>query len=181
MKDTMSLYTKNGDTGETQLYGGEQVSKTNPRLHAYGTVDELDAVIGVIVAEECSAQLRTQLTIIQTSLFRLKADLATPQEHVGRAVRIVEEDVTQLEKWIDAADAKVPPLTQFILPGGTRTAAELHLARTVCRRAERWVVALAKAERINMGCIRYLNRLSDCLFALARLVNAEEGVREVKM
>jgi cob(I)alamin adenosyltransferase len=177
----MPLYTKNGDTGETMLCGGEMTSKTNPRLHAYGTVDELDAVLGVILAEGCSDDLRATLIAIQKTLYRLKADLATPEEQAGRAVRVSEEEILQLERWIDGAEAKVPPLRQFVLPGGTKAAAHLHLARTVCRRAERWVVALSKSERINMACMRYLNRLGDLLFALARVVNREAGVEEEKL
>jgi len=178
----MPLYTRLGDSGETQLYGGEKTSKTNPRIHAYGTVDELDALLGVIRAEEgCSLELREILLSIQRTLYKLKADLATPGQYVGRAVRIVDADVEVMEKLIDVAESKVTPLRHFVLPGGTPIAANLHFARTVCRRAERWVVELAHHERINFVCLRYLNRLGDYLFALARVENIEKGLPEEEM
>ena len=178
----MALYTRFGDSGETMLSGGAKTSKTNPRIHAYGTVDELDAILGMIRAsKECSASLTSELLEIQKQLYRLKADLATP--HTGRqgGVRMAEVDVEALEKKIDAAEAKVPALRHFIVPGGTRIAAELHHARTVCRRAERWVVQLAHAEQINFIALRFMNRLGDYFFALARVVNHEAGLIEEEM
>lgn len=177
----MPLYTRFGDTGDTMLYGGSTTSKTNPRIHAYGTVDELDAEIGVILAEDCPTALREKLLLIQRTLYRVKADLATPRDHLGKAVRIDDTDVQELERWIDEAEAHVPKLTHFILPGGTKIAALLHRARTVCRRAERWTVALARLEPINLVTIRYLNRLGDELFALARVSNHDAGKREEEM
>lgn len=178
----MSLYTRFGDTGDTQLYGGEKTSKRNPRIHAYGTADELDALLGVIRSDEgCPAELRTMLIAIQRTLYKLKADLATPSRRIGESMFIGDEEVAILEKLIDEAESKVPPLRHFVLPGGTLTAAKLHLARTVCRRAERWVVELAHHERINFCCLRYLNRLSDYLFALSRVCNHEAGVTEEEM
>ncbi len=177
----MPLYTRFGDTGDTMLYGGSTTSKTNPRIHAYGTVDELDAELGIILAENCPVDLRDKLLTIQKTLYRVKADLATPREHAGKAVRIGDNDVQGLEQWIDEAEAHVPKLTHFILPGGTKIAALLHRARTVCRRSERWVVALARTEPINLVTIRYLNRLGDELFALARVINHDAGMREEEM
>lgn len=178
----MALYTRFGDSGETMLYGGATTSKTNPRIHAYGTVDELDAILGMIRAsKECSESLKSELLEIQKQLYRLKADLATP--HTGRqgGVRMSDTDVEALEKNIDAAEAKVPALRHFIVPGGTRIAAELHLARTVCRRAERWVVQLAHCEQVNFIALRFMNRLGDYLFALARVANHEAGLTEEEM
>lgn len=178
----MALYTRFGDSGETMLVGGTKTSKMNPRIHAYGTVDELDAILGMIRAsKKCSEPLKAELLGIQKQLYRLKADLATP--HTGRqgGVRMGDADVEALEKNIDAAEAKVPALRHFIVPGGTRIAAELHLARTVCRRSERWVVQLAHCEQINFIALRFLNRLGDYLFALARVVNREAGLKEEEM
>lgn len=178
----MALYTRFGDSGETMLYGGAKTSKTNPRIHACGTVDELDAILGMIrTSPECSEPLKSELLEMQRQLYRFKADLATP--HTGRqgGVRMTDTDVETLEKKIDAAEAKVPALRHFIVQGGTRVAAELHYARTVCRRAERWVVQLAHCEQINFAALRFMNRLSDYLFALARVVNAEGGKEEIQI
>ncbi|MEK7136961.1 MAG: cob(I)yrinic acid a,c-diamide adenosyltransferase [Patescibacteria group bacterium] len=184
----MPLYTKLGDSGQTMLYGGEKVSKAEPRIHAYGTVDELNAFLGRMLTEEAPSELRSQLLAIQHALYVAGADLATPHRSgatgAGQAPlptkRITQEQVEELEHWIDAAEAKVPQLTSFILPGGTRLGAMLHEARTMCRRAERWLVALSKTEDINFACLRYLNRLGDFFFAAARVVNREGGVEEVK-
>jgi len=175
----MSLYTKSGDRGKTMLYGGKRVSKTDPRVHAYGSVDELSAIIGVILAESVPQELREQLLKIQRMLYRAGADLATPQP-TQTTKRVTQEDVTEVEQWIDEAETRVPPLTHFILPGGTRTGALLHQARTVCRRAERWVFGLAEAERVSPECLKYLNRLGDYFFAVARKLNAQAGVEEVQ-
>lgn len=170
----MTVVTRQGDSGETQLTSGERTSKTNPRVHAFGTVDELDALIGVLRAEEgCSNEVSEKLLSIQKKLYVLKSDLARPS-HAGGNQNIEESDVEELEKWISDAESKLPELNHFIIPGGTKLGAKLHFARTVCRRAERWVVALSRHEKINMGVLRYLNRLSDLLFVFARLVNCEE-------
>lgn len=169
----MPLYTKKGDRGETALADGKIAAKSDPRLHACGTVDELDADIGVILAEDCSDELREQLMILQHHLYLVKVDLSSSKDD-----RIKEEHVEYLEQRIDDAEARVPQLKQFILSGGTRTAALLHQARTVCRRAERWSCV---HEDINPFCLQYLNRLSDLLFALARVVNLEGGVEEVRV
>lgn len=168
------------------LYGGKRVSKTDPRVHAYGSVDELSAIIGVILAESVPQELREQLLKIQRMLYKAGADLATPNQSPstslesgsGQAKWITQEDVTEVEQWIDDAEARVPPLTHFILPGGTRTGAFLHQARTVCRRAEREGFALSEIEDVNAECLKYLNRLGDFFFAAARIVNRKGGVEE---
>ena len=171
----MPLYTKFGDAGKTQLYGAGTVSKSHPRVHAYGTVDELSSFLGAILTEGVSAELRGTLTMIQHVLYCLGGDLATPLSAHTNVQRINEEQVRELEQWIDAAEARVPPVHHFILPGGSRVGALLHHSRTVCRRAERWVVTLTEKEHVNMVCLRYLNRLGDFLFAAARVVNTEGG------
>jgi cob(I)alamin adenosyltransferase len=176
----MTLYTRAGDRGQTMLYGGKRLSKAHVRLHAYGTVDELSSLLGVILAEEIPEELERQLRTIQHTLYVLGADLATPLEPPTALIRVRREAVAELEQWINGAEAMVPPLTHFILPGGSRVGALLHQARTVCRRAERWVVALQEQERVNVAVQHYLNRLSDFLFAAARVINAEEGREEIK-
>lgn len=176
----MPLYTKLGDSGETMLYDGKRVLKSDPRIHAYGTIDELSAFLGILLREEMADNLREILLSIQHTLYVAGADLATPLAYRGEAKRITQEQVEQMERWIDAAEARVPPVTCFILPGGTRIGALLHQARTMCRRAERWLVALSRADEVNYACLRYLNRLGDYFFAAARVVNAEGGVEEAK-
>lgn len=175
-----SLSTSGGDKGRTGLYGGERVSKGSHRLHAYGTVDELNATIGLILAEQdLPTELRTQLHEVQKDLFCLGADLATPMTKSGdRVVRIAECDTKRIEKWGTALEGDLPALQKFVLPAGCRAAALLHQARTICRRAERWLVHLAEDEPINDQSLIYINRLSDYLFLLARTVNKEVGVQE---
>ena len=173
------IYTRGGDTGQTSLSDGSRVNKQHLRVAAYGTADETNGVIGV-------ARLHTQgeadamLSRIQNDLFDLGADLCTPQD--GRkaegALRIVDAQVERLEHEIDTMNAELQPLTSFILPGGTAASAYLHLARTVARRAERLMCELAESEPVNPAAIRYINRLSDHLFVLARWEN-EKGVRDV--
>jgi cob(I)alamin adenosyltransferase len=179
----MKIYTRAGDQGQTSLFGGERVLKSAGRVEAYGDVDELNSAIGLARAELGDAEQVAQLGEIQSSLFDLGAELATPgpraREARGRALpRVSEADVAQLEAWIDAFDADLAPLTAFVLPGGSRPAALLHLARTVCRRAERRVVALAQTESVRATCLIYLNRLSDYLFTAARVANRRAGVEE---
>ena len=180
----MKLYTKTGDKGATALYGGTRVSKHALRVKAYGTVDEANAAIGVARAHlqhsQKHAELDAHLADIQSMLFHVGADLATPQDSAYRKniIPIQATDVTPLEVLIDACEAELAPLQNFILPGGHVAAAQLHLARTVTRRAERDVVALAEHEEINAQVVVYLNRLSDLLFAYARLVNQREGEAE---
>ena len=188
----MSLYTKIGDKGQTMLYGGGRISKADPRVHAYGSIDELSAILGVVLAGEQGGKLRSRLLPVQATLYRLGADLATPHQtrSVGAgqaprdpvaAMRLTETDVREIERAIDEEEARVPPLTHFILPGGTKSAAELHQARTVCRRAERWVATLSEREQVNDASLRYMNRLGDYLFALARVCNSEAGIPEVTL
>jgi cob(I)alamin adenosyltransferase len=181
----MKVYTRGGDSGETSLFGGQRVSKDAARVEAYGDVDELNAVIGIARAELGERDLVEQLGLIQSSLFDLGAELATPdaegRERKGQTMpRVDAEDVEVLEGWIDAFDAELAPLTHFVLPGGTRIAGLLHLARTVCRRAERRVVALRGHEDVALLLVQYLNRLSDYLFTAARIANRRAGVEEPK-
>lgn len=171
----MRIYTGRGDAGETDLRRGPRVSKTNPRIEAYGTVDELNALLGT-VRPTGHDDVDEHLATIQNHLHVAQADLADPEG--GDAPRVTDEHVATLEDWIDAHDEELEPLQQFVLPGGSRPGAELHRARSVCRRAERRTVALAAEEEINETVVAYLNRLSDALFTLARLVNQREGVPE---
>ncbi|MBK9715600.1 MAG: cob(I)yrinic acid a,c-diamide adenosyltransferase [Kouleothrix sp.] len=174
----MKIYTKTGDAGETGLWGGLRVPKDAARVQAYGTVDECNAAIGVARAGGVEPQLDAILAQIQDQLFVVGADLATPGEAAG-VPRVGPQEVAFLEQTIDALEGELAPLRQFILPGGTLAAAQLHLARTVCRRAERWVVGLAREDAVGPQVSMYLNRLSDCLFVLARAANARAGVPDV--
>jgi cob(I)alamin adenosyltransferase len=173
------IYTRTGDGGETRLVTGESVAKSDPRVEAYGAVDELNAVLGIARLETAAhAALDAILARIQNDLFDLGADLATPERgDLGfPALRIIDVQVERLEGEIDALNEDLAPLTSFILPGGSRAAAALHLARTVCRRAERRAIAV---EDGNPEVVRYLNRLSDLLFILARAANLPaEGISE---
>jgi cob(I)alamin adenosyltransferase len=177
-KSAMKIYTKTGDAGETGLFGGQRVAKDSLRVHAYGSVDECNAALGLARAAAPDAGLDAILAELQSQLFVVGADLATPGENAN-IPRVGDAEAAQLEGWIDALEAELEPLRQFILPGGTPAAAQLHLARTVCRRAERWTVSLAQEEPINPGVLVYLNRLSDLLFVLARAANARAGVGDV--
>jgi cob(I)alamin adenosyltransferase len=168
------IYTKTGDTGETGLGNGRRVSKDHPRVAAYGSVDELNSVIGILVNELATSPEVSLLRLVQNDLFDVGADLcvpASPNESVGQKLRIAPGQVERLEKAIDRINANLQPLTSFVLPGGTPAAAWCHLARTTCRRAEREVVALSRTEAINPQVMIYLNRLSDLLFVLARACN----------
>jgi cob(I)alamin adenosyltransferase len=181
---TDRIYTRTGDDGETGLFGGPRVSKDDPRLEAYGTVDELNSVLGLAAASAGAGDLRDQLQIVQSHLFDIGGELATPDvdQRVQRGQpvgpRVDDEDIAELERWIDAFDEELEPLTRFILPGGTSTAGHLHHARTVCRRAERRVLTLSRDSAVAPAVIRYLNRLSDVLFTMARVANARAGVEE---
>jgi len=173
------IYTRTGDAGETGMLSGGRASKAHARFHAVGTVDELNAVLGVVLAAGVEKSTTEALQRVQRELFTLGADLATPAETDAAWVqRITDAQVTRLEVDIDAWEAELPPLKQFILPGGSMAGALLHQARTVCRRAERWAVALNAEEALNPVALRYLNRLSDWLFVLARWVNTRAGVPE---
>jgi len=175
------IYTKTGDDGTTGLFGGERVKKYSQRIEAYGTVDELNSVIGLTLTTELTAEVTDQLTKISSLLFNLGSDLATPLQPPPSypIPRITDQQIELLEQWIDAHEATLEPLKQFILPGGTDGAAYLHLARTVCRRAERRVVELGEQVDLGLCVVKFLNRLSDYLFVLARRVNADHGVKDV--
>jgi cob(I)alamin adenosyltransferase len=177
---TMKLYTKTGDDGTTGLFGGGRVKKASERVEAYGSVDETNAVIGVARATRLPAEIDAVLAHVQEDLFTLGAELACVPGREGKLnMRLLdEEDIRRLEAAIDVADAACPPLKSFVLPGGTPQAAALHLARTVCRRAERAVLSINDAP-VRREPLVYLNRLSDLLFALARRANGIAGVPDV--
>jgi cob(I)alamin adenosyltransferase len=180
----VKIYTKRGDAGKTDLFGGERVGKDALRVAAYGDVDELNAVVGMAAASGCDAELGDALQTIQSALFDLGASLATPDAaHRQKAGvgGVAESDVERLEALIDRLEAGLEPLKTFILPGGSPSAAAFHVARTVCRRAEREVVRLAASpgESVEGTSLRYLNRLSDLLFVMARHENARLGIADV--
>lgn len=174
----MKIYTKKGDFGETALYGGTKTDKNNQRIHAYGTVDELNSAIGMVLAEELTGEGKTILNLIQNELFVVGSDLATPDPEKARIDQTGDMQIEKLENFIDELEKDLPPLKSFILPGGTRAGAALHFCRTVCRRAERETVTLSQEEKINPKNIVYLNRLSDLLFVLARYENHKQGATE---
>ena len=173
----MKLYTKQGDDGTTGLSGGARVSKNDPRVRGYGDVDETNAAIGVALAICGDDEVNPWLLRIQSDLFSIGAELATPNGS-GGLHDIDAASVTRMETWIDTATDEVSPLKSFILPGGAAAAAALHAARTVCRRAERAVVDLSQQQAVRREVIHYMNRLSDFLFAVARLVNHRLGDQE---
>jgi cob(I)alamin adenosyltransferase len=177
----MKIYTKTGDQGDTSLFGGQRVPKDALRIEAYGTVDELNSVIGIVLADGPDRDIARILTQVQNQLFALGADLATPRSVTKKNVKRFEpRDSLPLEKHIDAIQLRLKSLRSFILPGGSPAAARLHFARTVCRRAERIVVRLSRNEDIGEGITMYLNRLSDLLFVLARYANTSGDIPEVK-
>ena len=179
----MKIYTKRGDLGETDLFGGPRVPKDHRRVDAYGDVDELNAVLGACAVETSYEDVRALAHGIQSALFDLGSYLASPDEGRRRAGGIHEPDaeaIAELEQRIDAFEAELEPLRRFILPGGTRAAAAFHVARTVCRRAERRTVSLSREDALDPNAVRYLNRLSDLLFVLARVENRRAGVAEVE-
>lgn len=181
----MKIYTRTGDDGTTGLIGGARVGKDDGRIEAYGTVDELNAVLGLVVCAARASGLTEEfvgrVTTVQNELFAVGSHLATPEGsvYVGSLPLIRQEWVTRLEGEIDGAQERLTILTQFILPGGTELAGRLHLARTVSRRAERLIVALGREEKVEGVVITYMNRLSDWLFVQARLANAVAGVGDV--
>jgi cob(I)alamin adenosyltransferase len=179
------IYTKTGDKGETGLFGGKRVRKDSPRIVAYGEVDELNAFIGGARTWNDDPEVDRILQKIQNNLFDIGAVLASPDKKrlEGKASGFIRpEDVGALEEAIDRLDQELPPLRNFILPGGSELAAQLHIARTVCRRAERSIVALAEKEpgSADEEILRYINRLSDFLFVLARWVNFKKGAEEAR-
>jgi cob(I)alamin adenosyltransferase len=177
----MKIYTRTGDAGETSLFDGTRVSKANLRVDAYGEVDELNAALGLARATGVDADLDAALLQLQRDLFALGAQLADPGEklasRVAKAV-IADADVTRLEQLIDRLEDELPPLRRFILAGGTQTGAALHLSRAVCRRAERRIIALEPPA--DMVLVRYINRLSDLLFVMARVVNHRAQKPEIE-
>ncbi len=179
----MKIYTKTGDKGETGLFGGGRVSKSHPRVEAYGDIDELNAMIGLARSIEMMPRIDEVLAPVQRDLFSLGALLATPnrdkvKQQLEKA-RIDDTRVAELERAIDDGEAELEPLTAFILPGGTPKSAALHVARTVCRRAERKVISLPAEVDVPPIVVKYLNRLSDLLFVLARVANRRAGAPEV--
>ncbi|MGH8127112.1 MAG: cob(I)yrinic acid a,c-diamide adenosyltransferase [Gammaproteobacteria bacterium] len=168
------IYTRTGDDGTTGLADGSRIAKTSTRVEAYGTVDELNAALGLILATAVPAPVRETLTRIQHELFNLGGELATPG-----ATLITAEAVTRLEQELDGFNAALPPLKEFILPGGGQAAAACHLARTVARRAERRLSALASEETMNQASLHYLNRLSDLLFVLCRVLTRAAAGEEI--
>ena len=175
----MKIYTKTGDEGETGLFGGGRVPKDDPRVRAYGEVDELNAALGMAASLSPDGFESALFQTIQRDLFSIGAELATPDPAKLRSAPIGAAGIAALEQTIDNYEEQLPPLKNFILPAGTPKACAFHLARTVCRRAERSVVALARDNQINPLIIHYLNRLSDLLFVLARAVNAKAGKPDV--
>ena len=171
------IYTRGGDGGETSLGDGSRVSKLDLRIAAYGTSDELNSALGVVLAGECPAPIRDVLVRVQNELFDLGADLSVPIEVEGR-LRVTQAQVDRLEDDCDRFNAELPELKSFVLPGGSEVAARLHVARTICRRAEREALVASGTERITPLAVVYLNRLSDLLFILARAANAADEREE---
>ncbi len=179
----MKIYTKGGDKGETGLFGGERVSKDSPRIEAYGTVDELNSFIGLALIEAKDKEVKKLLEKIQNTLFVLGSDLSAPDNEKNKShniPRISKINYVEIEKEIDKFDASLDGLRNFILPGGSKSAALLHICRTICRRAERKVVALNNIVNLNHDIIILLNRLSDLFFVLARYENKISGIEDVK-
>ncbi len=182
----MDLYTRRGDDGSTGLYGGERTGKEHARIEAFGTLDELNAWLGLAIAaceatRPVHARCAAILAEAQSRLFDLGADLATPADspHRDKIARVGPGHVAEAERWIDEIDGPNTSMRNFVLPGGTEMAARLHVARTVCRRAERRIVALIRSDEINPIAVSYVNRLGDLLFAMARRANADAGVPDI--
>ncbi len=178
----MKIYTRVGDNGTTGLLGGERSAKSSVRLHACGSLDELNAALGLALSNgNVSPILQNQIGEIQRLLFTIGADIAAPHKSHLQIIRIGQEEIKKLEQWIDVLSADLPKLRAFILPGGSKCGALLHLARTVCRRTERWIVALNAEEPVNENTIPFMNRLSDYLFTAARFANKESGQEETSV
>lgn len=187
LNNQMKIYTKTGDKGNTSLYGGTKVPKNHLRIESYGTVDELNSFIGLLLSQINSIDVVNQLNIIQNSLFTLGAELATPNDKLWlengkpRLQQIIQnKNVIELEHWIDTMETQLESLQNFILPAGNQAIASAHICRTVCRRAERIVVALNEFETTREICVQYLNRLSDYFFVLARYIAKTENINEIK-
>ncbi|MCA9258782.1 MAG: cob(I)yrinic acid a,c-diamide adenosyltransferase [Planctomycetales bacterium] len=175
----MKIYTRSGDDGTTGLYGGPRVSKANLRIAAYGSIDELNAALGVARTAGLTADVDEIAARMQHALFALGAELASPDAGAAGTVMLEEWSVTHLEKRIDEFEQRLPPLKTFILPGGCVQAAALHSARCICRRAEREMVALAASEAVRGTLLKYVNRVSDLLFVIARVENAAREIPDV--
>jgi len=177
------LYTRGGDAGKTSLFGGRRVAKDDPRVVAYGTIDELNSVLGVAISFIRQRRLVASLHKVQNELFNIGAELASDKPVRRRrrsdAFQLGSDSTMRLEQLVDEFDAKMPPLKTFVLPSGSVAAAAMHHARTVCRRAERCVVTLSRKEKVNPEILAYLNRLNDLLFALARYLNKTARRREI--
>lgn len=178
MITVLKIYTKTGDDGTTGLQGGRRVSKSDLRIQAYGAVDEINSVLGIVLTHELDQDMKSLLTQIQNELFTAGSDLSNP-DLFNQKNRVSESMIANLESHIDKFESELAPLTNFILPGGNTVAAFLHLARTTTRRAETILVELAKKEQINQSCQKYLNRLSDLLFVMARLANKRTNTPDV--
>ena len=175
----MKIYTKTGDAGSTSLFGGKRVSKADLRIDTYGTVDELNSYIGLLRDQEVNAKRKNVLVEIQDRLFTIGSILATEPGNVKVKVpSLNEDDIVFLEREIDTMEEKLPPMRSFVLPGGHPSVSFCHVARTVCRRAERLVIALDAQEKVDPMIVKYLNRLSDYLFMLSRKMTAELGAEE---
>ena len=174
----MKIYTKTGDGGNTGLQGDFRIAKSHPRIIAYGTVDEANAMIGVVLSNVLDDDVREVLNTIQNELFLLGSDLSN-QNLNDLKNRISLNMVEKLEKIIDKFELELPPITNFILPGGNVAAAQIHQVRTIVRRAETLVVQLSDKDEINSNCIKYLNRLSDLMFVMGRLINKRNGIEDI--
>ncbi len=174
----MSLYTKTGDEGETGIIGGKRIPKDDLRIEATGSVDELNSMVGVVIAFSDDNEIKETLSKIQMSLFVIGTDLATPAGEKIAIPRLSPQKISELEAEIDRLDSELPKIQSFILPGGSKTAAMIHLARTTCRETERKVVALNRKTKVNEAIPVYLNRLSDLLFVFARWVNRKKKFPE---
>lgn len=174
----MKIYTKTGDEGTTALRGGKRVSKSHFRIKTYGGIDEVNSILGIILANKLDDDLRLILTKIQNELFVAGADLSNPNLN-DKSTRISSELINFLEEKIDELEKELSPISNFILPGGTNISAHLHLARTVTRRTETLAVELSEREPINKNCIKYLNRLSDLLFVIARVINKRNKTPDI--
>jgi cob(I)alamin adenosyltransferase len=178
----VKIYTRTGDSGETGLFDGQRVLKSDLRVDAYGEVDELNAALGLVLAEPLDEDIAEMLRAIQRDLFAVGGRLADPSRTIAPRVEKVllgAAEIARLEGWIDRLDSELPPLRRFILPGGSRAGALLHSARTVCRRAERRIVLIGR-DVLDPELIAYINRLSDCLFVVARAVNRRAGIPEIE-
>ena len=174
----MKIYTKTGDDGNTGLQGNFRIAKSHPRIIAYGTVDEANAALGIVLANNLDDDLKNVLIEIQNDLFLVGADLSNPNLNDVKN-RVSIESIQKLEDYIDKFEIELAPLTNFILPGGDLSAAQIHYARAVVRRAETQVVLLSEKDEINSNCIKYLNRLSDLFFVMGRLINKRKGKDDV--